>query len=134
LPIKAGVVVALAILVIAVTVWATDVISKRRYEAKIQGLEATAREALEKAGAEMERAKAARTRAETLEAELSKASQRLLDANADLVDARNLSGQTRKIYVEKKMPVSVPVYLTGDATADSRALCAKLAADGFPCR
>lgn len=134
LPVKIAV---LAVVVIALAVAFSSVAGKvqqRRYETKIQGLEAAAAEAQAKAGAEVERAKAAHIRAEMLEAELAKANQRLLDANADLLEARTLSGQTRTVYVEKKSNPQRPQYLTGNPSIDSVELCARLRSAGFPCQ
>lgn len=133
-PIKIAVV---ALAVIAAAVFFSSVagsIQRRNYEKKITQLSAATSDATKKADAFVAEAERLKADNAALTILLNEANQKLLDANAELVDAHNATSQTRKVYLEKKVPVSVPVYLTGDATADSRALCAKLASDGFPCR
>lgn len=65
-----------------------------------------------------------------LEIELKQVNNKLLDATAELKTLHEHSQKAEKVYVERKIYQKVPEYFTGDATTDSRLLCAKLAEIG----
>lgn len=133
-PVKLAIIAALVIgLAVAFSTIAGSV-QKRRHERERGELQGQIKTAQDKASAEIERANAAHIRAEMLEAELAKANQRLLDANAERLDAHNLTQTTRATYVTKTKQVEVPRYITGNASADSIELCARLRAAGFDCK
>lgn len=110
-----------------------EAIHARRYEKQLQRLEQRATDAERKANEQLQFADEAHAKAEMLEMKIKEVSQQLLEANAQLQDAHSRSQAAKVIYVKAKENPQ-PQYLTGNASIDSRLLCEKLRADGFPCR
>lgn len=129
---------ACAILFVAIVVGyaffsAANVIHSRRYTRQLQAAEARAIDAEKKASAMIGEANDANAKAAMMEMELKKISQVVLDLNSDLAQAQARTQTVRKIYVHSKETPQPAIVLTGNAFADSLALCAELAKAGFPC-
>lgn len=110
--------------------WSRNVYEKKQTQLQAQNLELEKQIVIEKSAAQDAAIKQA-----ALETELATVNQRLLNANAELVKAREVSAQTRIKYVESQKTVTLPVYITGNPLPDSHELCARLAAEGpaFAC-